>query len=184
MIDNQAFFSLHYFPLPFKYFVNTFHIVWWMYLHRSVGGWKCVSAMSNDMSLHTNTETKQVIICLSRCVSWPELELIIIFFLQDVVLVNYSPDMFFKNRAMAIARKHLKQQGIVGLHQAPCFRGLLQRLPTMLQDQFSHEKVRAWLELNTVAFLLMCFSPVGLIVMFLCQKVICICWIWHFSWPS
>ena len=63
------------------------------------------------------------------------------FFLQDVMLVHYSPDLFFKNRAMAVARKHLKQQGIVGLHQAPCFRGLLQRLPAMLQDQFSHEKV-------------------------------------------
>ena len=68
------------------------------------------------------------------------------FFLQDVILVNYSPDMFFKNRALAIARKHLKQKGISGLHQAPCFRGLLQRLPTMLQDQFSHEKVRPWPE--------------------------------------
>lgn len=60
---------------------------------------------------------------------------------QDVILLSYSPDMFNKNRVMAIARKHLKQQGIVGLHQAPCFRGLLQRLPTMLQEQFLYEKV-------------------------------------------
>ncbi|KAK7116135.1 hypothetical protein V1264_001871 [Littorina saxatilis] len=59
---------------------------------------------------------------------------------KDVILVNFSPDSFHKNRVMAIARKHLKQQGIVGLQQAPCFRGLLQRLPTMLHDQFIHEK--------------------------------------------
>ncbi|KAK7467957.1 hypothetical protein BaRGS_00036800 [Batillaria attramentaria] len=64
--------------------------------------------------------------CFSRC--------------KDVILVSYTSDMFVKNRVMAVARKNLKQQGIVGLHQAPCFRSLLQRLPTMLQDQYLHEK--------------------------------------------
>ena len=47
-----------------------------------------------------------------------------------------------KQRAQAIARKSLKQQGIVGLSQAPCLQGLLQYLPNVLQDQYLHEKVR------------------------------------------
>ncbi|XP_076465936.1 putative E3 ubiquitin-protein ligase HERC1 isoform X3 [Babylonia areolata] len=100
-------------------------------------GWLNIWSLQDGCLLQTYTGTGSV-----RGLSWFCDRTIASCFSRskDVVLVNYSPDMFFKNRVMAIARKHLKQQGIVGLHQAPCFRGLLQRLPSMLQDQFTHEK--------------------------------------------
>ncbi|KAL8615069.1 hypothetical protein ACOMHN_013603 [Nucella lapillus] len=100
-------------------------------------GWLNIWSLQDGCLLQTHTGTGSV-----RGLSWFIDRTIATCFSRskDVNLVNYSPDMFYKNRVMAIARKHLKQQGIVGLHQAPCFRGLLQRLPTMLQDQFLHEK--------------------------------------------
>ncbi|XP_052100156.1 probable E3 ubiquitin-protein ligase HERC1 isoform X2 [Mytilus californianus] len=59
---------------------------------------------------------------------------------KDVVLLHYLPETYLKYKAQAIARKSLKQQGIVGLSQAPCLQGLLQCLPNILQDQYLHEK--------------------------------------------
>ncbi|GFS09040.1 HECT and RLD domain-containing E3 ubiquitin protein ligase family member 1 [Elysia marginata] len=59
---------------------------------------------------------------------------------KDVVILNYSADMYHNNRVMALARKSLKQEGIMGLSQAKCFCSLLQRLPAMLLEQFQHEK--------------------------------------------
>ena len=56
-------------------------------------------------------------------------------------MLHYLPETYLKYRAQAIARKSLKQQGIVGLSQAPCLQGLLQCLPNILQDQYLHEKV-------------------------------------------
>ncbi|PVD19395.1 hypothetical protein C0Q70_19883 [Pomacea canaliculata] len=100
-------------------------------------GWLNVWSLQDGCLLQTYTGTGSV-----RSLTWYCDRTMAACFSRskDVILLSYSPDMFNKNRVMAIARKHLKQQGIVGLHQAPCFRGLLQRLPTMLQEQFLYEK--------------------------------------------
>ena len=66
--------------------------------------------------------------------------------LQDVEVVYYSEDLYNKMKVLAGARKSLKQRGIVGLHQASCLRALLKRLPLLLQEQYSHEKV-GWFSL-------------------------------------
>lgn len=60
---------------------------------------------------------------------------------QDISNIHYTPELFTKNRVVGVARRALKLRGITGLHQAPCFRGMLQRLPSMLQEQYLHEKV-------------------------------------------
>lgn len=60
---------------------------------------------------------------------------------QDAVLLQFNEGWYKKNRLVAWAREKLKIQGIVGLHEAPCLRGLLERLPQMLQEQYHHEKV-------------------------------------------
>ncbi|XP_035829751.1 probable E3 ubiquitin-protein ligase HERC1 isoform X3 [Aplysia californica] len=61
---------------------------------------------------------------------------------KDVVILNYSSELFHTNRVLALARKSLKQQGIMGLNQAKCFLSLLQRLPAMLQEQYQLEKTQ------------------------------------------
>lgn len=58
------------------------------------------------------------------------------------MIIHYLPEMYHKHRGQAIARKSMKQQGIVGLSHAPCLQGLLLNLPMMLQDQYLYEKVR------------------------------------------
>ncbi|KAJ8304849.1 hypothetical protein KUTeg_018432 [Tegillarca granosa] len=59
---------------------------------------------------------------------------------KDVVIIHYLPELYNKHRGQAIARKSMKQQGIVGLSHAPCLQGLLLNLPMMLQDQYLYEK--------------------------------------------
>ncbi|BFZ01051.1 hypothetical protein BsWGS_04090 [Bradybaena similaris] len=61
---------------------------------------------------------------------------------KDVVILNYNTELYHTNRVMALARKSLKQQGIMGLSQAKCFCSLLQRLPSMLLEQYQHEKTQ------------------------------------------
>ncbi len=60
---------------------------------------------------------------------------------QDVQLVHYTADQFARNKVLASARKSLRQHDIVGLHQAPCLKALLQKLPLILQEQYLFEKV-------------------------------------------
>ena len=62
-------------------------------------------------------------------------------FLQDIQLVHYTADQYGRNKVLACARKTLKKYGIMGLHQAPCLRALLQKLPLILQEQYMYEKV-------------------------------------------
>jgi len=66
-----------------------------------------------------------------------------IMFDQDVLVVYCSPDFYHKTKVLATARMALKQQGIVGLCQAPCLRALLSNLPVILQEQHTSEKVSA-----------------------------------------
>ncbi|CAH1255597.1 HERC1 [Branchiostoma lanceolatum] len=59
---------------------------------------------------------------------------------KDVSLMYYSQDWFSHHTSLAAARMALRSQGIVGLHQAPCMKALLRRLPRILQEQYSYEK--------------------------------------------
>ena len=60
---------------------------------------------------------------------------------QDVNLLHCTPDFCARHRILAVARSTLKQQGIVGLQQAVCLKGLLQKLPSIIQEQYAYEKV-------------------------------------------
>jgi hypothetical protein len=60
---------------------------------------------------------------------------------QDVIVVSYPSDFYHKTKVLATSRVALKQQGIVGLSQAPCLKGLLTSLPLILQEQYLYEKV-------------------------------------------
>ncbi|KAI8478441.1 putative E3 ubiquitin-protein ligase herc1, partial [Branchiostoma belcheri] len=59
---------------------------------------------------------------------------------KDVSLMYHSQDWFSQHTSLAAARMALRAQGIVGLHQAPCMKALLGRLPRILQEQYSYEK--------------------------------------------
>ncbi|XP_021370838.1 probable E3 ubiquitin-protein ligase HERC1 isoform X1 [Mizuhopecten yessoensis] len=100
-------------------------------------GWVNIWCLSNGCLLQTHVENGTVndlcwyadyglAICFNR--------------IKDVVILHYNAELHQKTRCVAMARKKLKQQGIVGLNQAPCLQGLLQQLPTMLQDQYLSEK--------------------------------------------
>jgi len=65
-----------------------------------------------------------------------------VFCFQDVSVIYCSPEFYHKTKVLATARMSLKQQGIVGLNQAPCLRALLTSLPVILQQQHTCEKVR------------------------------------------
>lgn len=60
---------------------------------------------------------------------------------KDVHLVHMTSEHYRRHKVLAVSRGRLRQHGIVGLHKAPCLRALLLRLPLILQEQFSHEKV-------------------------------------------
>ncbi|MEQ2204789.1 hypothetical protein XENOCAPTIV_018529 [Xenoophorus captivus] len=67
---------------------------------------------------------------------------------QDVLVVNCSKEFMASNHVLATCRTALKKQGVVGLNMAPCMRAFLERLPVMLQEQYTYEKV---LELGWVS---------------------------------
>ena len=56
-------------------------------------------------------------------------------------MVNCSTDFVSSNHVLATCRTSLKKQGVVGLNMAPCMRAFLEGLPTMLQEQYTYEKV-------------------------------------------
>lgn len=60
---------------------------------------------------------------------------------QDVLLVRCTPDWISQNHVLASCRSVLRSQGILGLNRAPCMAVFLERLPTLLQEQYSYEKV-------------------------------------------
>ncbi|MEQ2186429.1 hypothetical protein GOODEAATRI_028317, partial [Goodea atripinnis] len=64
-----------------------------------------------------------------------------IWSLQDVLVVNCSKEFMASNHVLATCRTALKKQGVVGLNMAPCMRAFLERLPVMLQEQYTYEKV-------------------------------------------
>ncbi|XP_043933675.1 probable E3 ubiquitin-protein ligase HERC1 isoform X2 [Protopterus annectens] len=59
---------------------------------------------------------------------------------KDVLVVNCTSEWIISNHVLATCRTALKKQGIVGLNVAPCMRAFLERLPSMLQEQYAYEK--------------------------------------------
>ncbi|CAG5849679.1 unnamed protein product [Menidia menidia] len=59
---------------------------------------------------------------------------------KDVLVVNASREFLSSHHVLATCRTALKKQGVVGLNMAPCMRAFLERLPTMLQEQYAYEK--------------------------------------------
>ena len=55
--------------------------------------------------------------------------------------MQFNEQVFDKIRLVAWASGKLKQHGVTGLKEAPFFCGLLEKLPTLLQEQYSFEKV-------------------------------------------
>ncbi|KAM8872529.1 putative E3 ubiquitin-protein ligase HERC1 isoform 2-T2 [Synchiropus picturatus] len=59
---------------------------------------------------------------------------------KDVLLICCTPDWICQNHVLASCRMVLRSQNILGLHRAPCLAVLLERLPLMLQEQYSYEQ--------------------------------------------
>ena len=60
---------------------------------------------------------------------------------KDVVVAHCGSKFYHNHKVLATARRSLKEMGVVGLHQAPLLRALIQRLPILLQEQCLYEKV-------------------------------------------
>ncbi|KAL1253293.1 hypothetical protein QQF64_017986 [Cirrhinus molitorella] len=74
---------------------------------------------------------------------------------KDVLLIRCTPDWISQNHILASCRSVLRSQGILGLNRAPCMAVFLERLPTLLQEQYNYEKshVMAGDQLTHSAFL-------------------------------
>uniref|UniRef100_A0A8C2HR54 E3 ubiquitin-protein ligase HERC1 n=1 Tax=Cyprinus carpio TaxID=7962 RepID=A0A8C2HR54_CYPCA len=59
---------------------------------------------------------------------------------KDALLIRCTPDWISQNHVLASCRSVLRSQGILGLNRAPCMAVFLERLPTLLQEQYSYEK--------------------------------------------
>lgn len=64
-----------------------------------------------------------------------------LFLSQDVLLICCTPDWISQNHVLASCRMVLRSQNILGLNRAPCLAVFLERLPLLLQDQYSYERV-------------------------------------------
>ncbi|XP_035383560.1 probable E3 ubiquitin-protein ligase HERC1 isoform X3 [Electrophorus electricus] len=59
---------------------------------------------------------------------------------KDVLLIRCSPDWISQNHVLASCRTVLRTQGILGLNRAPCMAVFLERLPLLMQGQYTYEK--------------------------------------------
>ena len=60
---------------------------------------------------------------------------------QDVIVVKVTKDQADKLRLLSHCRTRLLENGITGLQHSLYLRAFLERLPTMLQDQYIYEEV-------------------------------------------
>uniref|UniRef100_A0A8C2X9J9 HECT-type E3 ubiquitin transferase n=1 Tax=Cyclopterus lumpus TaxID=8103 RepID=A0A8C2X9J9_CYCLU len=59
---------------------------------------------------------------------------------KDVLLICCTPDWISQNHVLASCRMVLRSQNILGLNRAPCLAVFLERLPLLLQEQYSYER--------------------------------------------
>lgn len=64
-----------------------------------------------------------------------------LFLFQDVLLICCTPDWISQNHVLPSCRMVLRSQNILGLNRAPCLAVFLERLPLLLQEQYSYERV-------------------------------------------
>lgn len=76
-----------------------------------------------------------------------------LFLSQDVLLICCTTDWISQNHVLASCRMVLRSQNILGLNRAPCLAVFLERLPLLLQEQYSYERV---ITENSFVFVLFC----------------------------
>ncbi|XP_076014530.1 putative E3 ubiquitin-protein ligase HERC1 isoform X2 [Genypterus blacodes] len=59
---------------------------------------------------------------------------------KDVLLVCCTPDWISQHHVLASCRTVLRSQNIPGLNRAPCLAVFLERLPMLLQEQYTYER--------------------------------------------
>ncbi|XP_061589686.1 probable E3 ubiquitin-protein ligase HERC1 isoform X2 [Cololabis saira] len=59
---------------------------------------------------------------------------------KDVLMICCTADWISQNHVLASCRMVLRSQNILGLNRAPCLAVLLERLPLLLQEQYSYER--------------------------------------------
>uniref|UniRef100_A0A8C7YQF4 E3 ubiquitin-protein ligase HERC1 n=1 Tax=Oryzias sinensis TaxID=183150 RepID=A0A8C7YQF4_9TELE len=59
---------------------------------------------------------------------------------KDLLLICCTPDWISQNHTLATCRMVLRGQNIMGLNRALCLAVLLERLPLLLQEQYSYER--------------------------------------------
>ncbi|XP_014842886.1 PREDICTED: probable E3 ubiquitin-protein ligase HERC1 isoform X1 [Poecilia mexicana] len=59
---------------------------------------------------------------------------------KDVLLICCTPDWIGENHVLASCRMVLRTQNVLGLNRAPCLAVFLERLPLLLQEQYSYER--------------------------------------------
>uniref|UniRef100_A0A7N6BG99 HECT-type E3 ubiquitin transferase n=1 Tax=Anabas testudineus TaxID=64144 RepID=A0A7N6BG99_ANATE len=59
---------------------------------------------------------------------------------KDVLLICCTPDWISQNHVLPSCRMVLRSQNILGLNRAPCLAVFLERLPLLLQEQYSYER--------------------------------------------
>lgn len=60
---------------------------------------------------------------------------------NDVITIKMTKEQRDQLRLLSHCRARLMQNGISGLHSCLFLRSFLERLPTMLKDQYSYEEV-------------------------------------------
>ena len=56
-------------------------------------------------------------------------------------MILCNTDWMSQNHVLASCRTVLRTQGILGLSRAPCMAVFLERLPVLLHEQYSYERV-------------------------------------------
>ncbi|XP_028317880.1 probable E3 ubiquitin-protein ligase HERC1 [Gouania willdenowi] len=59
---------------------------------------------------------------------------------KDVLVICCTPDWIRQNHVLASSRMVLRSRNILGLNRAPCLAVFLERLPLLLQEQYSYEQ--------------------------------------------
>lgn len=81
---------------------------------------------------------KNVCTCQS---CWCDFMVLFCCLFQDVLLICCTPDWISQNHVLPSCRMVLRSQNILGLNRAPCLAVFLERLPLLLQEQYSYERV-------------------------------------------
>lgn len=71
---------------------------------------------------------------------WFRVLTFILWFFQDIVVLQYSMEQCYSDHPLATGRSSLLKRGLGGLHTAPCLRALLRFLQHILSEQYLYER--------------------------------------------